>query len=38
LSYGEIAQGSVYQVLAPMATGGGKTAVFGTWLVEGEAA
>jgi glutathionylspermidine synthase len=32
------AQGCVYQALAPMATGGGKTAVFGSWLVDGEPA
>jgi glutathionylspermidine synthase len=38
LSYGENAQGSVYQALAPMATGGGKTAVVGSWPVECEAA
>jgi glutathionylspermidine synthase len=38
LSYGENAQGSVYQALAPMATGGGKSAVFGSWLVDGEPA
>lgn len=31
-------QGYVYQALAPMATGGGKTAVFGSWLVDGEPA
>jgi glutathionylspermidine synthase len=35
---GENAQGSVYQAMAPMATGGGKTAVFGSWLVDGEPA
>jgi glutathionylspermidine synthase len=28
----------VYQQLAPMATGGGKTAVFGSWLIDGEPA
>jgi glutathionylspermidine synthase len=35
---GESASGYVYQALAPMATGGGKTAVFGSWLVDGEPA
>ncbi len=35
---GENAAGYVYQGLAPMATGGGKTAVFGSWLVDGEPA
>jgi glutathionylspermidine synthase len=32
------ARGCVYQELAPMATGGGKIAVFGSWLVDGEPA
>jgi glutathionylspermidine synthase len=32
------AQRCVWQALAPMATGGGKTAVFGSWLVDGEPA
>ena len=32
------AGGSVWQGLASMATGGGKTAVFGSWLIDGEAA
>jgi glutathionylspermidine synthase len=35
---GENAQGYVYQALAPMATAAGKTAVFGSWLVDGEPA
>ena len=35
---GESAQGYVYQALAPMATASGKTAVFGSWLVDGEPA
>jgi glutathionylspermidine synthase len=35
---GENAQGYVYQAIAPMATAGGKTAVFGSWLVDGEPA
>jgi len=35
---GENAQGYVYQALASMATAGGKTAVFGSWLVDGEPA
>jgi glutathionylspermidine synthase len=35
---GDSAQGYVYQALASMATGGGKTAVFGSWLVDGEPA
>jgi glutathionylspermidine synthase len=35
---GENGQGYVYQELASMATGGGKTAVFGSWLVDGEPA
>ena len=34
----ENAQGCVYQAIAPMATGGGKTAVFGSWLIDGEPA
>jgi glutathionylspermidine synthase len=34
----ENAQGCVYQALAPMAISGGKTAVFGSWLVDGEPA
>jgi glutathionylspermidine synthase len=32
------AEGFVYQALAPMAQSGGKTAVFGSWLVDGEPA
>ncbi len=35
---GENPQGYLYQALASMATGGGKTAVFGSWLVDGEPA
>ncbi|MGA2349494.1 MAG: glutathionylspermidine synthase family protein [Terracidiphilus sp.] len=35
---GENAQGYVYQALAPMAVAQGKTAVFGSWLVDGEPA
>ena len=35
---GASAQSYVYQALAPMATAGGKTAVFGSWLVDGEPA
>lgn len=35
---GTSAPGYVYQALAPMATGGGKTAVFGSWLIDGEPA
>jgi glutathionylspermidine synthase len=35
---GESAEGYVYQALASMATGGGKVAVFGSWLVDGEPA
>ena len=35
---GENEQGYVYQALAPMATANGKTAVFGSWLVDGEPA
>jgi glutathionylspermidine synthase len=35
---GENQQGYVYQALAPMATAGGKNAVFGSWLVDGEPA
>ena len=35
---GDTAAGYVYQALAPMATGGGKVAVFGSWLVDGEPA
>jgi glutathionylspermidine synthase len=31
-------QGCVYQALAPMATAAGNTAVFGSWLVDGEPA
>jgi len=33
---GDAADGYVWQALAPMAGGGGKTAVFGSWLVDGE--
>ncbi len=33
---GDNAEGYVYQALAPMATAGGKVAVFGSWLVDGE--
>ncbi len=35
---GENAQGYVYQALAPMAIAAGNTAVFGSWLVDGEPA
>jgi len=35
---GESPQGYVYQALASMAQAGGKTAVFGSWLVDGEPA
>jgi len=35
---GDSAQGYVYQALASMAQAGGKTAVFGSWLVDGEPA
>jgi glutathionylspermidine synthase len=35
---GENAQGYVYQALAPMAKADGKTAVFGSWLIDGEPA
>ena len=35
---GESAQGYVYQALAPMASAAGNTAVFGSWLVDGEPA
>jgi len=35
---GENEEGYVYQELASMAMGGGKTAVFGSWLVDGEPA
>jgi glutathionylspermidine synthase len=35
---GASAQGYVYQALAPMAAAAGKTAVFGSWLVDGEPA
>lgn len=35
---GDTAQGCVYQALAPMAQAAGKTAVFGSWLVDGEPA
>lgn len=35
---GESAQGYVYQALASMGTAAGKTAVFGSWLVDGEPA
>lgn len=35
---GASAQGYVYQALAPMATAAGKTAVFGSWLIDGEPA
>jgi len=33
---GASAQGYVYQSLAPMATAAGRTAVFGSWLIDGE--
>jgi len=33
---GASSQGYVYQALAPMAQAGGKTAVFGSWLIDGE--
>jgi glutathionylspermidine synthase len=32
------AHGYVYQALAPMANDGGRTAVFGLWLIDGEPA
>ncbi len=32
------AENCVYQALAPMAEAGGKTAVFGSWLIDGESA
>jgi len=35
---GDSAQGYVYQARAPMAQAAGKTAVFGSWLVDGEPA
>jgi glutathionylspermidine synthase len=35
---GDSAPAFVYHALAPMATGGGKVAVFGSWLVDGEPA
>lgn len=35
---GDSAPGYVYQALAPMATAAGKTAVFGSWLIDGEPA
>lgn len=35
---GDSASGYVYQALAPMATAGGRTAVFGSWLIDGEPA
>jgi len=35
---GNAAEGYVYQALAPMAVAGGKTAVFGSWLIDGEPA
>jgi glutathionylspermidine synthase len=35
---GDSAPGYVYQAVAPMAQAGGKTAVFGSWLVDGEPA
>lgn len=35
---GDSAPGYVYQALAPMAVAAGKTAVFGSWLVDGEPA
>jgi glutathionylspermidine synthase len=35
---GSAPQGYVYQALAPMAEAGGKTAVFGSWLIDGEPA
>jgi glutathionylspermidine synthase len=33
---GDSSDGYVYQQLASMATAGGKTAVFGSWLIDGE--
>lgn len=33
---GSSASGYVYQAIAPMAQAGGKTAVFGSWLIDGE--
>lgn len=35
---GDDPQGYIYQELAPMATAAGKTAVFGSWLIDGEPA
>ena len=35
---GDSAQACVYQALASMASGGGKLAVFGSWLIDGEPA
>jgi glutathionylspermidine synthase len=35
---GSSAEGYVYQETASMATGGGKVAVFGSWLIDGEPA
>ncbi|MFP5234689.1 MAG: glutathionylspermidine synthase family protein [Acidobacteriota bacterium] len=35
---GENQSGYLYQALAPMAQSGGKTAVFGSWLIDGEPA
>lgn len=35
---GDSAPGYVYQALAPMATAAGRTAVFGSWLIDGEPA
>jgi len=35
---GSSPEGYAWQALAPMATGGGKTAVFGSWLIDGEPA
>ncbi len=35
---GDNAQGYVYQALAPMAQAAGKTAVFGSWVIDGEPA
>ncbi len=37
-SQGGRSEGCVYQALAPMATAAGKTAVFGSWLIDGEPA
>lgn len=35
---GDNSEGYVYQALAPMATASGKTAAFGSWLIDGEPA